>query len=81
MKLKGVSLKKNNIVRNDYKEVLMEKSIKVGKNINLQMKNNIMSKVTVNKNALTGSHTKMIVLENQACLPFITGLTAKDYSY
>ena len=38
-----------------------------------------MSKITINKNALTGFHNKMIVLPNQSCLPFIKGLTAKDY--
>ena len=43
------------------------------------MQNNQMSKLTINKNALTGQHTKMIVLENQTCAPFVTGLTANDY--
>ena len=38
-----------------------------------------MSKITVQKNALTGFHNKMIVLKNQACCPFIKGLTANDY--
>ena len=79
LKLKGVSLKKNNIVSSDYRNIIDEGTVKVGKNINLQMKNNVMSKITVNKNALTGSHTKMIVLSNQACAPYIDGLTAKDY--
>ena len=64
----------------DYNDILKNQTVKIGQNINLQMKNSTMSKVTVNKNALTGLHTKMIVLENQACAPFITGLTAKDYS-
>ena len=41
------------------------------------MKDNKMSKI--NKNALTGSHTKMVVLQNQSCAPFIDGFTAKDY--
>ena len=80
MKLKGVSLKKNKIMYKDYGNIITNQTIKPGINVNLQMKNNTMSKVTVNKNALTGLHTKMIVLENQACAPFITGLTAKDYS-
>ena len=38
-----------------------------------------ISKITVKKNALTGCHTKMIVLPNQSCAPFITGFTVKDY--
>ena len=79
LKLKGVSLKKNTIVHTDYSDVLNKCTVKHGKNINLQMKNNKMSKLTVNKNALTGCHTKMIVLSNHSCAPFITGFTAKDY--
>ena len=43
------------------------------------MNNNQMSKLTVQKNALTGLHTKMIVLENQSCAPFVKGITANDY--
>ena len=79
LKLKGVSLKKNHIEYDDYKNVILNNSVKVGKNINLQMNGNQMSKLTINKNALTGCHTKMIVLENQSCCPFISGLTSKDY--
>ena len=67
MKLKGVSLKKNKLTKEDYKTSLNNTT--PGKNINLQLKNNQMSKLTVNKNALTGKHTKMIVLENQSCVP------------
>ena len=79
LKLKGVSLKKNHIVSSDYKSIIDNQSIKLGKNINLQMQNNKMSKITVNKNALTGCHTKMIVLPNQSCAPFVSGLTANNY--
>lgn len=43
------------------------------------MKDGIMSKITIVKNALTAAHTKMIVLENQCCCPFVKGLDAKDY--
>ena len=71
LKLKGVSLKKNKIVYQDYLDVLNNKSTKQGVNINLQVKDSIMSKITVYKNALTASHTKMVVLENQSCVPFL----------
>ena len=81
MKLKGVSLKKNDINTNDYKEVIDEGIIKRCKNVNLQMNRNQMSKITVHKNALTGKHTKMICLPNQSCVPFINGLTARDIYY
>ena len=74
-----MSLKKNNIVSNDYLDILQNRNIKKGKNINLQMKNGTMSKISVVKNALTGLHTKMIVLSNQCCAPFIKGINANDY--
>ena len=81
LKLKGISLKKNDIKPCDYKEVLDNQTVKKGKNINLQMNNNVMSKITVIKNALTMYHNKMIVLSNQCCCPYIHGLTAKDYYF
>lgn len=81
MKLKGVSLTKNNIKSSDYRAIVDEGTIKRGKNINLQMNNNKMSKITIIKNALTGKHTKMIVLPNQSCVPFINGLSANDIFY
>lgn len=47
-------------------------------NINLQMNNHKMSKITVSKNALTNFNNKVITLPNGACVPYINGLTAKD---
>ena len=79
LKLKGVSLKKNKIVSADYKKVIDEETIKAGRNISLQLKNGQMKKVFTNKNALTMAHSKMIVLPNQACAPFIHGIKASQY--
>ena len=79
IKLKGVSLKTNKIKSSDYKDILDNKCVKSGKNINLQMNHNIMSKITINKNALTGFHNKMIVLPNESCAPFIRDLRAVSY--
>ena len=76
IKLKGVSLEKNDIKYEDYLNVLKEGNTKVGKNINLQLKDSTMCKITVIKNALTGAHTTMVVLDNQSCAPFI-----KDAKY
>ncbi|KAA6381377.1 MAG: hypothetical protein EZS28_023093 [Streblomastix strix] len=45
----------------------------------LAQKNKIMSKLSMTKNGISGSLTKMLVLENQSCCPYITGLNAKDY--
>ncbi|GHU21133.1 hypothetical protein FACS189472_13560 [Alphaproteobacteria bacterium] len=36
-------------------------------------------KETVSKICISGTHTKMIVLENECCAPYIKVLTAKDY--
>ena len=79
LKLKGISLKTNAIDKNDYENVIKHSTVKTGRNINFQMKNNVMSLITTVKNAITGTHTKMVVLPNQSCLPFIHGLTSNDY--
>ncbi len=79
LKLKGVSLKKNKIISQDYYNILENQTIKQGVNINLQNKDGKMSKITIHKNALTGLHTKMIVLPNQCCCPIIHGVDARNY--
>ena len=66
LKLKGISLKKNTIESFDYLHIINDRTVKPGINVNLQMVRNQISKVTVHKNALTGFHNKMIVLENQS---------------
>jgi hypothetical protein len=40
----------------------------------------VMCQVTTPKNALTSVHTKMIVLDNESCAPFVYGIPATDYS-
>jgi hypothetical protein len=68
-KMKGVSKSKNNVQSSDYKSCL-EGSVKGGKNINLQLVQSQMSKVTIYKNALTGCNTKNITLANGSCIPY-----------
>jgi hypothetical protein len=78
-KMKGVKKSLNKLTSQDY-QTSLTKPI-VGKNINLQMKNNVMSNIKVRKNVLTGIHTKAIVLENHSCAPFIYEYDAiMDYS-
>jgi hypothetical protein len=74
-KMKGVKKSLNKLKHEQYLEALT-KQIE-GKNNNLQVKNGIMSKLTIRKNALTGVHTKAVVLENHSCVPFIQGV--KEY--
>jgi hypothetical protein len=68
-KMKGVSKSKNKVVSEDYNKCLAGEVIK-GININLQLVDWQMSKVTVHKNALTACNTKNVTLPNQSCLPF-----------
>ena len=65
LKLKGISLKKNNVQATDYEDALMRP--KKGININLQLKNDVISKLTITKNGLSGVMTKAYVLPNQCC--------------
>ncbi|KAA6401532.1 MAG: hypothetical protein EZS28_002942 [Streblomastix strix] len=39
----------------------------------------IKSKISTQKNGITGVHTKAIVLKDQSCCPYIFGLKASDY--
>ena len=71
LKIKGVKKTGNDFSYQDYLDVLNNRSKKVGKNVNLQLNDGVMSKMTVFKNALTCAHTKMKVLENQSCVPFL----------
>jgi hypothetical protein len=76
-RVKGVSLKKNkNITFNSYLNVLDNKSIEVGIHTGFQMKDNKMTQIFMNKNALTCAHNKMYVFENHSCAPLI-----KDVKY
>ena len=70
MKSKGYSIKKNaSITKETYLRVLggdNEKAV----NTNLQFIKGSMHRVDVLKTAVSGIHTKMIVQDNGACLPF-----------
>ncbi|KAA6394798.1 MAG: hypothetical protein EZS28_009679 [Streblomastix strix] len=77
---KGVILRQNPQIN----EQTFIDNIKEGKvmrvtNTILAQKNKIMSKLSMTKNGISGSLTKMLVLENQSCAPYINGLKAKDY--
>jgi hypothetical protein len=83
MRVKGVSLKKNKLCPNNYKGVIENKDNVNATNVNLQMKKYDdfleMSKVRVSKIALSYQHTKMIVLKNESCVPFIYGVDASKW--
>ena len=71
MKVKGIKKNQTDITYEDYLEVLTNNTVKSGKNMNLQIQDGVMSKISVYKNALTCAHTKMRVLKNQSCVPFV----------
>jgi hypothetical protein len=83
MKIKGVSLARNNINTNDYDDVVNEGKIIKGQNCGFHTKkvDGIigMVKLETDKNAITPIHNKMICLPNFSCAPFIEGLTRNDY--
>jgi hypothetical protein len=69
-KVKGVSIRQNPLTVTDYSNVIQEDRIVIGHNTNLQMSKNLMSKVMINKTALSGLHTKYQVLsDNSICCP------------
>jgi hypothetical protein len=76
-KMKGVKKSLNPLGCEDYDKAF-ESTVK-GENINLQLNQGTMSKITIHKNALTGTHTKAVVLENESCAPFVYGIDACHY--
>ncbi|KAA6372242.1 MAG: hypothetical protein EZS28_032232 [Streblomastix strix] len=89
VKLKGMSLKLNPQINKDaYENNIKKGKIVKGKNTSLrqhQERNSDdevfskMSRINTTKNGITGVHTKMIVLENQCCCPYIDGISADKY--
>ena len=72
LKMKGVSMKQNKQLTSDkYLNVIKNGVTYDGVNVGLQLKNGRMARLSINKTALTGSHTKAVVHENGCCMPFI----------
>ncbi|KAA6358960.1 MAG: hypothetical protein EZS28_045512, partial [Streblomastix strix] len=77
---KGVILRQNpQINEQTFVDNIKSGAVMKVTNTILAQKNKIMSKLSMTKNGISGSLTKMMVLENQSCCPYITGLNAKDY--
>ncbi|KAA6371194.1 MAG: hypothetical protein EZS28_033281 [Streblomastix strix] len=89
VKLKGLSLKLNpQIYKDAYENNIKNGTVVKGQNTSLrqQQERNYddevfskMSRINTTKNGITGVHTKMIVLENQCCCPYIDGISADKY--
>jgi hypothetical protein len=84
VKLKGVSTKGNlnqHLNESAFRECITDGKIIGAENYVLRMKNHEMTKQLLRKTGLSGVHTKMVTLANQACLPFIYGISADKYSF
>ncbi|KAA6354279.1 MAG: hypothetical protein EZS28_050194 [Streblomastix strix] len=81
IKLKGVNQKTNKITKEQIVDCINKDKITKCTNMRLGEKNHQMCQLAIEKNGITGIHTKAIVLGNQSCCPYLFGLTAKDYSF
>ncbi|KAA6381969.1 MAG: hypothetical protein EZS28_022503 [Streblomastix strix] len=81
IKLKGVNQKTYKITKAQIVDCINEGKITKRTNMRLGQKNHQMSQLSIEKNEITGIHTKAIVLENQSQCPYMLVLTAKDYSF
>ncbi|KAA6356060.1 MAG: hypothetical protein EZS28_048413 [Streblomastix strix] len=78
--LKGVTLQQNpQINEQTFVDNIKEGKITTAANTTLVQRKGTMSRLQMERNAITGSHTKMVVLENQSCLPFIYNINADRY--
>jgi hypothetical protein len=82
--LKGVSKYLNKHIDMEAFERCLKGEIIMGENLGFHTKevtrgNYLLFKDVVNKIALSGIHTKMVVLDDGSCCPFIHGLNANSY--
>ena len=74
LKNKGVNPNKNkHITYESYLNSALHGTVENGCNTTLQMKKNVMSRLTQNKIALTSKNNKSRTLNNGCCLPFVYG--------
>jgi hypothetical protein len=74
LKVKGIRLQQNpHITSQSYVDILSKGGIESGCNSTLQMKNDVMSRLTMNKIAITGKNTKGITCSNGVVMPFVHG--------
>ncbi|KAA6374352.1 MAG: hypothetical protein EZS28_030122 [Streblomastix strix] len=78
--LKGVILDQNpQINEQSFVECINNGTVTTAVNTTLAQRKGVMSRLQMERNAITGSHTKMIVLQNHSCLPFIRNISADRY--
>jgi hypothetical protein len=83
IKLKGVSTRgclNQHIDEEAFKDCIFKKKITNAENYVLRTKDHEMTKQILRKTGISGVITKCVLLENQACAPFLHGVTADKYS-
>ncbi|KAA6395260.1 MAG: hypothetical protein EZS28_009215 [Streblomastix strix] len=78
--LKGVILDQNpQINQQTFVDCNNKKTVAIAINTSLCQRKGTMSRLKMEKNAISGSMTKLIVLPNQSYLPFIRNIQADKY--
>jgi hypothetical protein len=74
-KVKGISIRQNDLQVKDYRDTLLNKSVVMGTNTNLNLHKGIMSKISVSKCAISAAHTKMHIMRDfSTCAPIMRGV-------
>jgi hypothetical protein len=82
VKLKGVNTKgclNKHINEATFSDCIKNGKITEAENYVLRQREHKMTKQLIQKTGISGVHTKMIVLKNEACMPFIHGVSADKY--
>jgi hypothetical protein len=82
VKLKGVSTRgclNRHINELSFSECIKEGKITGAENYVLRQRENKMTKQIIRKTGISGVHTKMVVMKNEACMPFMFGVNADRY--
>ncbi|KAA6401576.1 MAG: hypothetical protein EZS28_002898 [Streblomastix strix] len=78
--LKGVILDQNpQINERTFVNHIIIRTVTAAINTTLAQRKGLMSCLQMERNAITGSHTKLIVLPNQSCFPFIYRIKPDKY--
>jgi hypothetical protein len=82
VKQKGVTIDENrntHINRDVFMDCLQNDNIYGAENVILRSKDQKMTKQIMRKTGISGTMTKMVVLPNEHCCPFIYGVPASNY--
>jgi hypothetical protein len=78
IKNKGVG-KRNKLTKEEYVDNLEKGEVSHAVNVNLRSNRGVMGKEVIRKVAVSGVHTKMVVLDNHSCAPIVFGINPTEY--